>query len=71
MLSAYCLNAMPLSYVAARIMENGCSGVGVAGIGIFKIITWGLVLHSLLYGVISVCGFTCGDLQSVCTNPVI
>ena len=31
-LSMCCLNAMPLSYVTPRIVGNGCSGVGVAGI---------------------------------------
>ena len=49
MLSVCCLNVMALSYVG-----NGCSGLGVAGICALKSVTHGLVLYSLLYGVISV-----------------
>ena len=48
------LNVMPLPYITPRIVESGCSEVGVTGIGALESVACGSVLYSLLYDVISV-----------------
>lgn len=52
MLSVYCMNIMPLSYLTPSIVEHGYSEVGATGFGALKNVTYGLVVDSLLYGVI-------------------
>ena len=47
-----CLTVIPLSYVTPRICGNCCSCVGVPGMVISCSVTCGLVLYSLLYGVL-------------------